>query len=526
VAEPGSVDHSWLGESRIRSHGVNPDFGYAVINGTAGQQLRLDLGESLSESLDHFESADPEQPQSSWQDSLLLPGTPLPETSSNEPSQSAPIPDPSSEAASASGLPSPTKSGSRGPSQKQQQKLLLAELEQLRSLTHKQVERIHHLEQALDQSLAFQEELRIQLRNQAFLENQLAATEEIANIQQQAITQLKRQLAQQQEILEHPTICEGLEGSGQSENSGKSESPEKPELSGKPESKIFEAILQDIEILTQGQQTKVELLRTQIHRDRAAVKTQKDHLSRWFTDFQTTMATQQQRFSELGQSVSPQSGSDRPNENPQETQAAVQDLSQKLTERDASIHQLETELHRAHIALLEQQAVIDGLKAFSVKHFGDNPALGTELFTAQCKIQELETQVSKQTTSQAMLQHACQELEQARERHQSRIVELENLVAEMQEQILGQAQQASEYETAVQHWKNRYLNSAAYLSELKQLLDQELPTPSDELAELMAAIQMAPVDGPDASSPVPNPRKIHPDVPDFLMRRQRHRVRS
>jgi chromosome segregation ATPase len=65
-----------------------------------------------------------------------------------------------------------------------------------------QQERIRDLEQALDQSLVSLEELRSQAVSQQFLEQQLASTEAIANVQQQAIHQLKLQFAQHKAELE------------------------------------------------------------------------------------------------------------------------------------------------------------------------------------------------------------------------------------------------------------------------------------------------------------------------------------
>ena len=59
-----------------------------------------------------------------------------------------------------------------------------------------QRERIEQLEQALEQSLASINELRLQLKDQHLLETQLAATEEMANLQQQVINELQRQLRQ------------------------------------------------------------------------------------------------------------------------------------------------------------------------------------------------------------------------------------------------------------------------------------------------------------------------------------------
>lgn len=343
----------------------------------------------------------------------------------------------------------------------------MTELSELRSQVRGQIERIHHLEQALDQSLAFQEELRSQLANQQFLESQLASTEEIANIQQQAITQLKQQLAQQRQLL--------------AAQQGETEQSQPPDAS----SQAF---------------SPVSRCRDPLPHPRAG--------------------------SGDGHGIPEQlSLLDQPN---LLDQASFPDLMQKLTEQEASIHQLETELHRAHIALQEQQALIDAFQTYTVRRSaGDlsDVSLDGELFTAYCKIQELETQLSKQTTAQAMLQHTCQELEQIRDRYQLRITELETQAAVMQEQILKQAQQSSEYETAVQHWKDRYHSLQIYLAQIKQLLEQFLPNPPAPIAELLTTLQTVTSNTTEETATPPVSRSPRIDLPDFLIRRHRYRAR-
>ncbi|HEY9660780.1 MAG TPA: hypothetical protein V6C65_20170, partial [Allocoleopsis sp.] len=79
---------------------------------------------------------------------------------------------------------------------------LLDEVTQLQEEERKRIARIEQLEQALDQTLAHLDELREQLKEQTFLENQLATTEEYANVQQQAIARFKLQIAEQQQVLD------------------------------------------------------------------------------------------------------------------------------------------------------------------------------------------------------------------------------------------------------------------------------------------------------------------------------------
>lgn len=278
-----------------------------------------------------------------------------------------------------------------------------SELLELRSLVTHQNERICNLERALDQSLVSLEELRFQLVEQQFLENQLAATEDIANVQQRAITQLKQQITQQKQALE-------------------------------------------------------------------AQQNQKD------------------------QTID---------------------------------HQLEAELCRAHTAPQEQQALTAMLQqALTAQPIDGVSVADQELFAAHCKIQDLETQISRHHTTHVILQHTCHELEQARDRYHARTGELEQQTAEMQEQILKQAQQASEYEAAVQHWKDRCLKSQDYLRRLTTLIEKTNLNLGGELAELLITIQ-AMIAIPESESSIALvSRDTKMDLPDFLARRHRYRVRS
>lgn len=74
---------------------------------------------------------------------------------------------------------------------------------QSNSLDFKLVQRVCLLQQALDQALDSLEELAVQVQDKHWVETQLASTEKYANVQQQAITHLKQQLAQFTEIQDH-----------------------------------------------------------------------------------------------------------------------------------------------------------------------------------------------------------------------------------------------------------------------------------------------------------------------------------
>lgn len=391
----------------------------------------------------------------------------------------------------------------------QQQQQLLAELTEAQSLAHEQVERIQHLEQALDQSLESLHELRLQMVDQRLLENQLASTEEIANIQQQAIGHLKRQLAQQQQILE----------SQQNQTQQRDQS--------------LHDLLTSVEAQAQTQQNKLEDLRARIASDRAEVQAHQTQLEHQLTELQTTFDTQQERLMQLeAEVITARTQSSSLDVQLNQSQEQIRNLTQQLLARNAAVHQLETELHRAHAALQEQQALIDHLhQAHATKRTNREQPSEIELVAAQLKVEELEIQISRQTTAQAMLQHACQELELERDRSQERVAELEQQTTDMQEQILKQVQQASEYEAAVQHWKDRYFNNQTQVHRLKELVEQALPSASGELSELLAVLQTITPE-PSESDLRPPPtapslnRGIKIDLPDFLVRRNRNRVGS
>jgi hypothetical protein len=76
-------------------------------------------------------------------------------------------------------------------------------MHQSSSLDFKLVQRVCLLQQALDQALSSLEELRAQVKDKQWVETQLANTEKYANVQQQAIAQLKHQLSQYVDVKRH-----------------------------------------------------------------------------------------------------------------------------------------------------------------------------------------------------------------------------------------------------------------------------------------------------------------------------------
>ena len=145
-------------------------------------------------------------------------------------------------------------------------------------------------------------------------------------------------------------------------------------------------------------------------------------------------------------------------------QTTAERLRTQLRECEAAMQTLEVQLQQSRESYKQQQEMITALQNANKSDSHKNQAiqsLSASLLKAQNKLVDLETQCSNQSIMQAQFQHSTQEFAEKAQGWQSRSEELEQQVAEMQEQILHQAQQASEYETAVQHWKESLLYSGA-----------------------------------------------------------------
>lgn len=293
---------------------------------------------------------------------------------------------------------------------------------QMQECVQRQSNRIRDLEHALDQSLASLDELRLQIVDQNFLEHQLASTEEYANVQEQAIHQLRLQFEGQKADLE-------------------------------AQIRQTQDQLRSAEALAQTQQLELERLRTQ----------------------ETLSQNTPERSAQSASGTEPK---------PRGSQKAKP--HDWLTPKDWLRH-----TPKERVVELENQ------------------------------VQELEVQVAKQITTQAMLQQACQELERDREQSQHRIAELEQYAAEMQEQILSQAQQASESETAIQHWKTRFYDIQDQALALKKWLEEAGSALPEEMTEFLASLEDMPIAEPQ-STPRRNPfnEDLRIDLPDFLARRR------
>lgn len=367
------------------------------------------------------------------------------------------------------------------------------------TLTRHQAERIHDLEQALDESLLSLQDIRARLIEQHFLESQLAATEETANVQQQAILQLKQQLTRLQQTL--------LEQTG--------------------------LMIVPAEQLSADQSSASET-RLLLPLGTAGLRT---------AAVPTAFTAQQQRLAALEAEVfSARVFAASLGVWLYEALADVRQLIQQDGDDSPWLHSLESHLQQAlqytqdTLQRQSERALkADGGTVLSPLFLAEGalePSALTqqELAIAQSKLQDLETEMVRQISIQTLLQHANRELEQEREQQQARVLLLERQTAELQEQILQQAQQSTEYETAVQHWKDRYDTHRSQIQRLKELVGMAVPPGSAEIIEILDSLQDPPESAglpgsPEISVASAQQQSAKLDLPDFLMQRRRYKAR-
>lgn len=350
---------------------------------------------------------------------------------------------------------------------------LLVELEQTRSLNQQRVNRIYYLEQGLDQAVACLSELRSRVQDQEVLEAQLALTEDFANVQQQAIARLKQQLQQQQHLVEAQIVeLQAKEQLAEALRSARALDTQRIEV---------------LEAQSQGEHTQASVLTTQLHEARQHVQA-----------LSTSLAETQERLAEVEAQL--------------EQTSSLTDDQQNLA----------LVLRRTQTIAAQRNTAI--------------AALQKELALTQIKVDELETQLAKQVRTQAKWQQNCQELEAESQLQRSRIGDLEQEVAEMQDHIFHHSRQAIECETAIQHWKDRYGAAQQQLAQFRELLIQALPDLPPDLAAddpnpitltpaLLQLLTLIPAPiAPETESTSALASLSSPfnplDVPDFLIRRR------
>ncbi len=362
-------------------------------------------------------------------------------------------------------------------------------------LARHQAERIHDLEQALDESLFALQEIRSRLIEQHFLESQLAATEETANVQQQAILQLKQQLTRlQQTLLEQTGLM--IVPTDQPPISERRLS--RPSVTAGLRTSSVPAVL------TTAQQQRLAALEAEAFSARVFAA----NLGVWLYE---ALAAVRQLMRQDG-----------------EASPWLQSLESHL--QQALQHTQETLQRQSEKALKADEGAVPSPWFLAGGPLEPSALNQQELAIAQSKLQDLETDMVRQISIQTLLQHANRELEQEREQQQARILLLERQTAELQEQILQQAQQSTEYETAVQHWKDRYDTHRSQIQRLKELVGMAVPPGAEEIIEILDSL----LDSPDSAGLPGSPeisvasaqqQSAKLDLPDFLMQRRRYKTR-
>ncbi len=379
---------------------------------------------------------------------------------------------------------------------------LATELELLRSQERHRTTRIHHLEQALDQALSCLEEMRLKVQEQGMLESQLAATEKFACVQQQAIARLRLRIKQQQQVIDAHLI----------------------EVRDRSRSLIQHTLHPD----------------TRPHPSLNAPDAGAFHLDSQVQALQAALTANQHRMTELEQEAQQaQELASRLQRLLETALQQVQNLSVALSHNDSRIAELEAQL--TDTAHPDAEAIALG-RAGSSKlrwHAQHNPAiatLGHDLSKAQIKVEELEIELARQLRLQSMWQHRCHEVQIEGDRHRHRSNELEQQTLDLQEQVFQQAQQSTEYEAAIQHWKDQYLTSQRQIAHLRELLEetqlyilaneQSNPALSALFSELLAVMEFATlIEEEDLQSQGDSPAArftLH-DIPEFLLRRRNYR---
>lgn len=294
-------------------------------------------------------------------------------------------------------------------------------------------ERIRQLEQALYQCQLYIDELKQKLIDQEFLEGQLATTEAFSHIQKQAIETFKLQAAEQQALQTE------LEVAQQQIQSMKVE-----------QAKIY--------ALAEQKETDFSTLQLQMLQERAEMDRLKDKKAQVTAQLD---ALQSSLVQETQQRIIAQKTADR--------------LRTEQRNRDVAMESLESRLHQAEEMLTHRETLIEALQDRNQPDSQKDQfiqGISATLLKAQRQIIELQTELSNQSILQAQLQHTAHELEQDTKVAQTRSDQLEQQVNDLQEQVLRQAQQASEYETAVQHWKTRCTEAEEWTSQVSGLWEE------------------------------------------------------
>lgn len=350
----------------------------------------------------------------------------------------------------------------------EERQLLLLELEQTRSALESMttdtpdvelLDRINHLEAALEDALLTIDELNNQLNQQQLLEQELVATEQVATMQKEALSHLKEQLAGHQQALE-----------------------EQLNYSHAKDQSVQELLL-NLETLTQTLQIELEKMRIQMLQNRSLVQNGQKQLEKQLADKDIEIENQQQRVVELQAQILSVRGLVAGLElQLVEQEQHIEVLYNRLGDRVNVIKQLEAQVKQTQDAL-EGHSHVQGALLETQDIVREQNATISSLYQ---KIESLENHLTRQTKIQGRLQQACQELTQQCNDYQARNTEIEKEKQSLEKELQAQNEAIKSDENQSKYWQKRYEKANTEIEELKAVIERLEREHSTEIAQFKA----------------------------------------
>ncbi|HEY9701351.1 MAG TPA: hypothetical protein V6C58_02840 [Allocoleopsis sp.] len=350
----------------------------------------------------------------------------------------------------------------------EERQLLLLELEQTRSALESMateepdvelLDRINHLEAALEDALLTIDELNNQLNQQQLLEQELVATEQVATMQKEALSHLKEQLAGHQQALE-----------------------EQLNYSQAKDQSVQELLL-NLETLTRTLQIELEKMRLQMLQNRSLVQNGQKQLEKQLADKDIEIENQQQRVVELQAQILSVRGLVAGLElQLVEQEQHIEVLYNRLGDRVNVIKQLEAQIKQTQEAL-EGQSHVQGALLETQDIVREQNVTISSLYQ---KIESLENHLTRQTKIQGRLQQSCQELTQQCNDYQARNTEIEKEKQALEKELQKQNEAIKSDENQGEYWQKRYDNANTEIEELKAVIERLEREHSTEIAQFKA----------------------------------------
>jgi chromosome segregation ATPase len=129
----------------------------------------------------------------------------------------------------------------------------------------------------------------------------------------------------------------------------------------------------------------------------------------------------------------------------------IQELNQQKLLLEATQQELNTSLEESMLELAQNTKALQKMQSYGVISQREN---------------------TKSISLQAVLEQTIRSLQNEYTNSQNRVRELESQIGELQEQILQQSAEATEYEAAVQHWKEKCITHQNYTLQLISSLER------------------------------------------------------